>query len=149
MPRPKKQQPKKHGAPYGNKNAEKFVDWNKVDELLKIGCNQEEIAAVLGVSIDALCDHAKREKGCLFADYIKRGSTDFKVGIRRSQMRSAIGVPRYDPDGKVVGWITPPSVVMQIWLGKQYLEQRDKIETDATVHQDVIKGFNLIVNNGE
>lgn len=134
-------------AKKGNKNAEKFIDWEKIDELLKIGCNQEEIATILDVDVDTLTNHAKSEKGVLFSEYIKRGQQSYKIGIRRSQMRSAVGVPKYDPNGNIIGWLTPPSVAMQIWLGKQYLDQKDKIETDTHVTGEVIKGFNLIIED--
>ena len=132
-------------AEKGNKNAEKKIDWQRVDDLLKIGCNQEEIASVIGVDGDTLTNHCKREKGMLFSEYIKRGLGEYKIGIRRAQLRSAIGEPRYAPDGTRIGWITQPSVSMQIWLGKQHLDQKDKLETDNHHDGEMIQGFNLVI----
>lgn len=134
-------------APKNNKNAEVFVDWDKIDELLRIGCNQVEIATVLGLDEDTLTNHAKKEKGMLFSEYIQKGSQNFKLGIRRFQLRSAGGTPKteIDPDTgreKIIGWVTPPSVAMQIWLGKQYLGQSEKIETRNETR--TYTGFDLV-----
>jgi hypothetical protein len=117
-------------APKGSKNALKVIDWNKIDELLRIGCTELEISIILRVNEDTLTNHCKKEKGMLFSEYIKKGLTDYKIGLRRAQMRSAVGHPKKDEDGNIIGWLQQPSVVMQIWLGKQYLDQKDK--TDLT-----------------
>ena len=127
-------------AQKGNKLAEKKIDWDFIDSLLKIACNAIEIAAVLGVSDDTINNHCKKEKGCTFSEYIKRGLSDYKIGIRRAQYRSAIGVPKKDDDGNIVGWLQQPSVAMQIFLGKNYLNQSDKqdITTGGEKIQQVV-----------
>jgi hypothetical protein len=114
-------------APEGNKNAEKHIDWQLVDGLLEINCTGEEIATVIGVDYDTLASHCKDEKGMLFSEYIKKGNEQFKVSLKRMQYRSARGTSTANPDG-TVRVIIPPSTTMQIWLGKQYLGQRERIE---------------------
>lgn len=127
-------------AQKGNKLAEKHIDWDFIDSLLKIACNAMEISAMLGVSDDTLNNHCKKEKGYTFSDYIKRGMSDYKIGIRRAQYRSAMGVPKKDDDGNVIGWLQQPSVAMQIFLGKNYLGQSDKqdITTGGEKIQQVV-----------
>ena len=51
------------GAPKKNKNAEKFIDWDRVDDLLRINATGEEIASVLNVDYDTISNHCKKEKG--------------------------------------------------------------------------------------
>ena len=120
---------------------QKAVDWNRIDDLLKIGANEEEIATVLGLSSDTLSRRCIAEKQMYFADYIKNGLSEFKIGIRRAQLRSALGVPRIviDENGErqANGWLQAPSVTMQIWLGKQFLGQSDRVEVDNNLNQSI------------
>lgn len=119
----------------GNKNAEKVVDWEKIDDLLKINATQEEIEAVTGRDWKTLNSHCKKKKKCSFSEYMKKGKSDYKVSLRRVQTRSALGIPKRDSEtGQVSGWLQPPNVTMQIWLGKQDLGQSDKVEQVVTTH---------------
>jgi len=124
----------------GNQNAVKLVDWETVDRLLSVGCIGEEIAQFLGISYDTIQRHCVSEKGTSFADYVKNGNGNFKVSLRRLQARSASGYVENvrDDEGKIIDRrIVPPSVTMQIWLGKQFLGQRDQVE--STVHLPELK----------
>lgn len=121
----------------GDKIAEKKIDWEMVDNLLRIACTALEIASVLKVSDDTLNNHCKKEKGCTFSDYIKSGMSEYKISLRRAQYRSAMGVPKKDDDGNTVGWLQQPSVAMQIFLGKNALNQSDK--QDITTGGDKIQ----------
>jgi AraC-like DNA-binding protein len=98
-------------APKGNKNAKKKLDWELIDNLIKIGCTNKEIAAVVKVDEDTLTNHCKKEKGMLFSEYIKRGQGEFRMSLRRLQYKAA-------QNG---------NVTMLIWLGKQFLGQKDKV----------------------
>lgn len=84
------------------------IDYEEVTKLASIMCTQEEIASILGCSVDTL---QRDEKFCGL--YLKAMQTG-KSSLRRSQWKSA-------QDG---------NVVMQIWLGKNYLDQSDRKEVD-------------------
>lgn len=119
-------------------------------ELLKrhatIHCTMVEMAMLHGVSVDTL----ERR----FADVIKAAQAGGKMSLRRSQMQSALGKPgkpavylrthqteageQYgelvlDKNGSPI-LVSPyeepvkPVPSLQIWLGKQLLEQKDKLQ---------------------
>lgn len=122
----------------GNKNASVFVDWDEADRLLRIGATGEEIAAVLGVSYSTLARRCKEEKNMLFDDYIKTGNTAYKISLRRLQARAAQGFTDVvrDENGNIIDRkYNPPNVGMQIWLGKQYLGQKEIVEQTLKVPQ--------------
>ena len=92
------------------------IDWPMVDKMLHIQCIGEEIASVIGVSYDTLERACKRDHGMKFADYSEQKRMGGRASLRRMQWKTAdSGNP-----------------TMQIWLGKQMLGQRDKIEQDNT-----------------
>jgi hypothetical protein len=97
------------------------IDWELVQKLAHIQCTQTEIASTVGVSVDTLHRHAE------FAEVYKRGSEGGKKSLRRMQFESA----------------TKGNVTMQIWLGKQYLGQRDnldqRINTEVQIRADLSK----------
>jgi len=104
----------------------KTIDFKELDKLLAIGCIGEECAGFFEINYDTLNAICKREKGVGFSDYNKKGNSRFKISLRREQYRSVTGIKNIE--GK---YIIKPSVIMQIWLGKQYLGQRDNaIEHD-------------------
>src|ERR1700720_971612 len=82
----------------------KHVDLELVEKLAHIQCTYGEVAATLGVSVDTL----QRNKD--FAVVYKRGAESGRKSLRRMQFESA----------------NKGNVVMQIWLGKQYLGQSDQ-----------------------
>jgi hypothetical protein len=87
------------------------IDWELVQKLAHIQCTQAEIASTVGVSVDTLHRHPE------FAEVYKRGAEGGRKSLRRMQFESA----------------TKGNVVMQIWLGKQYLGQADKQLVDTRV----------------
>lgn len=87
------------------------IDYNLCENLAKIQCTQEEIAQMIGVSTRTL----QRDEE--FCRIYKKGMDQGKMSIRRQQFKSA----------------ESGNVTMQIWLGKQYLNQRDRSEIDTTV----------------
>ena len=75
--------------------------------LAKIGCSVGEIAAVTGCSPDTL----QRR----FAVVIKNGHEHRNCSLRRAQYDVAVN---------------KKNATMLIWLGKQFLDQRDKLDTE-------------------
>lgn len=80
------------------------IDANQVKQLAQIGCSYPEMAAVLGCGQHTLIRR--------FANAVKKGKEHLKASLRRMQYKSA----------------SEGSVAMQIWLGKQYLGQSEKME---------------------
>ena len=128
MPQVKKAVVKKHP---GGRPRIVFTEEHtqQVTMLSEFMCTNEEIAAVLGISADTLTRR--------FAEAIKKGHLKAAQSLRRLQFRSALGYwdERKVDDGhggeKTERRYIPPSPVMQIWLGKQYLKQVDRVETDV------------------
>lgn len=90
----------------------KAIDWDSVDGLCAIQCTGEEIASFLKIDYDTLQRACKRDKKSKFADYIGQKRKRGNVSLRRRQWKLAMkGNP-----------------IMNIWLGKQYLNQTDKKE---------------------
>jgi hypothetical protein len=87
----------------------KAIDWEQLEKLCAIHCTGEECASVLGVSYDALNDAIKRKGYSGFPEYFKKYSGPGKASLRRMQFRAA----------------ESGNATMLIWLGKQYLGQRD------------------------
>lgn len=90
------------------------LDPAKVEALAALQCTYDEIASGLGVSIDTL--ERRRREDPAFAVAIKRGQEEGKRSLRRLQMEAA----------------EKGNVTMQIWLGKQWLGQKDKALTEVT-----------------
>jgi hypothetical protein len=107
MPR-KKTEPKPSGRPKID------IDFTTVDKLCGLQCTGEEIAAFLDVSYDTLCRRCKEEKGIGFADYFDIKRSRGKISLRRNQFTAA----------------ESGNVTMLIWLGKQYLGQRDQLDLE-------------------
>ena len=100
------------------------LDEEKLRELANIGCTMREVEEVMGVSHDTVQKFLKDRYGLTWGEFFKKYATDFKVSLRRLQYRSAQG--DFDEDGNK--YRVYPSVPMQIWLGKQFLDQKDKHE---------------------
>ena len=87
------------------------IDRTQFEKLCQIQCTLDEIAGWFNCSTDTIerwCVREYREK---FAGIYKIYSANGKISLRRNQFRMAEN-----------------SVPMAIWLGKQYLGQRDGFE---------------------
>ena len=92
----------------------KFViDYRVVEELAEIHCTQEEAAAVLGCSVKTL------QRDDEFCRLHQKGLMVGKKSLRRLQWDAA----------------KSGNTTMLVWLGKQYLEQRDYRTPDADPNQ--------------
>ena len=95
------------------------VDERTLAGLAAIQCTYLEMAAVLGVDESTLRNH--------YRDLIEKEREGGRISIRRAQYTTAL----------------KGNVTMQIWLGKQYLGQRDKQDVEVAVgpkQQTVIIG---------
>lgn len=90
----------------------KEIDEDQVLKLAAINCSLAEMAAVLNCSVDTL--------GRRFAEVIEKGRKQGNMSLKRKQFEVAMG----------------GNVTMLIWLGKQRLDQSEKVvqTIDQTVH---------------
>lgn len=91
------------------------IDYETCEKLASLMCTQAEIASYLGCSL-ALLEHDKK-----FQEVHRKGLDKGKMSVRRHQYRCA-------EEG---------NPTMLIWLGKQYLGQRDKHDISADVKSEV------------
>lgn len=87
----------------------KEIDYVVVEKLANIQCTQEEIASFLGLSVRTL----QRDEE--FCRIYKKGQDNGKMSLRRMQYKLA-----------------EKNATMALWLGKQYLGQKDNIEVEST-----------------
>jgi hypothetical protein len=85
------------------------IDSTELQALCRIHATNEEIAAHFNVSVRTI---QRLKKNPAFAEFVARGRADGKISLRRAQWKNALG----------------GNVTMQIWLGKQELNQRDRHE---------------------
>lgn len=105
----------------------KKIDYKIVEKLAEIMCTQQEIASVLNMCVRTL----QRDKE--FSHIYKKGLDNGKMSLRREQMKLA----------------QQGNPAMLIWLGKQYLDQREdlaeqkartaKIKADTRMQEEKIK----------
>jgi len=89
-----------------------LVDWDQVNRMAYIQCTAKEICQVLGISEDTLSRRCKEDHGINTADYLNQKGAGGRMSLRRKQFETAMS----------------GNVTMMIWLGKNILGQKDKIE---------------------
>lgn len=103
----------------------KEIDQKEFEKLCGMQCTYEEICAWFDVTDKTLNAWCKRTYGETFSEIFAKKRDKGKISLRRSQWELA-----------------KRSAPMAIWLGKQYLGQKDKPEdsidtedTDAYLHE--------------
>ena len=94
----------------------KILDLKQIKAMAAIGCTQDEIGIILG--FNARMFHGKRAD--VRAAY-QSGAAKMRASLRRLQWSKA-------KDG---------NVTMMIWLGKQILGQKDRVE--ETIREEVVE----------
>ena len=103
-----------------------IFDWDEFKKLCSIQCTLAEIASWFECSEDTIERRCVEEKKMLFADYFKKHAVGGKMSLRRAQFKAA----------------TAGNVTMLIWMGKQFLEQKDKQENNVNIGvSDVLAGL--------
>lgn len=87
----------------------KQIDYEAVEKLANIQCTQEEIASFLNLSVRTL----QRDEE--FCRVYKKGQENGRMSLRRMQFKLA-----------------EKNTAMAIFLGKQYLGQKDVVENEIT-----------------
>ena len=81
------------------------------EKLCGLQCTEEEIASFFNCSVDTITNWCKKTYDMTFSEIYKRKSQMGKMSLRRTQWKLA-----------------EKSVPMAIFLGKQYLGQKDIVE---------------------
>lgn len=106
------------------KQKQSKISKEQFEKLCGIQCTEEEICAVLGVTDKTLASWCNTTYGKKFSEVFKEKRKYGKASLRRNQWALAEKNP-----------------TMAIWLGKQYLGQRDNIEVE---HKDLSKVEELL-----
>ena len=102
------------------------IDQKQFEGLCRIMCTLEEIAGWFQCSEDTIERWCKRTYGAKFADTYKKYSANGRISLRRAQFRLA-----------------EKNAAMAIFLGKQYLGQRDSFDI---VDETAINKLDQILN---
>ena len=101
------------------------INWTEVNSYLEADCTGREVAAKIGVHEDTLYHAVEREFKMLFSDYSAQKKAKGDALLKAAQFKSAMS----------------GNISAQIWLGKQRLGQKDKIETKNENH--TYTGFDI------
>lgn len=92
----------------------KEIDWVIFEKLCTIQCTQEEIAEWFKCNVETIHNHCIRKYGKGFPEVYQEKKGTGKISLRRKQWQVALG----------------GNITMLIWLGKQYLNQKDTNRTE-------------------
>ena len=90
------------------------IDLKLVEDLARIQCTDQEIASMVGLTWEAF--RKRKQRNPELVTLIENAREAGRSSLRRIQWKSALG----------------GNTTMQIWLGKQYLGQRDMHATELT-----------------
>ena len=110
MAKTKKEEKAKMGRP------EKEINKKQFEELCKIQCTQKEICSVLNTTDKTLVKWCKKTYDMTYSDAYKRFSEEGLSSLRRAQFN-----------------IAQKNAGMAIFLGKNYLGQKDQVEQKIEV----------------
>ena len=124
MPRKKTAKPKDNGRPKIE------IDWEQFNSLCRLQCTLTEIADYFKCSEATIERRVQEEKGRGFAEYFQLKRSGGKISLRRKQYQVA----------------QSGNVTMLIWLGKQWLDQKDKqsVDSDLTVSGDLTVAHRIV-----
>lgn len=108
------------------------IDEKQFIKLCGIQCPLWEIASWFNCSEDTIERWCKRTYNDTFAEVYKRFSAQGKISLRRFQFAQA-----------------EKSTAMAIWLGKQWLDQKEQTIITANINPDTIKEIEEAVLNDE
>lgn len=114
----------------------KEIDQKNFENLCGLQCTKEEICSFFDVTDKTLERWCKRTYKAGFSEVFRQKRGKGKISLRRSQFRLA-----------------EKNANMAIWLGKQYLGQVDKIETNDNSSLDrldeILKGLKENADNAD
>ena len=102
----------------------KEINQKTFEGLCKIQCTEEEICAILDISDETLNRWCKKTYNKTFVEVFKEKRTGGKASLRRSQWKLA-----------------ETNATLAIWLGKQYLGQRDEQSLNVNANVNALHGL--------
>ncbi len=96
------------------------IDKESFEKLCAMHCTLIEIASFFNCSEDTIERWCVEKYNETFADVLKKKSAKGNISLRRSQFQSA----------------ESGNVTMQIWLGKQWLGQKEQQDVSVSVQDD-------------
>lgn len=105
----------------------KEIDRKQFENLCGLQCTKEEICAFFEITDKTLDAWCKREYKESFSVIFSQKRGKGKISLRRNQFRLA-----------------EKNANMAIWLGKQYLDQKDKIEDTTNISMEILDHIKTI-----
>lgn len=93
----------------------KEINQNEFEKLCALQCTKSEICAWFDVTDKTLESWCKRTYSAGFSDVFKQKRERGKISLRRTQWQLA-----------------EKNATMALWLGKQYLNQRDNVDVNVS-----------------
>ena len=93
-----------------------LINKEHFEGMCRIQCTKDEICSIFEIHEETLTKWCHVTYSLGFSDIYKKLSSTGKMSLRRQQFKTA----------------EAGNVTMQIWLGKQYLGQTDKVESANT-----------------
>lgn len=94
------------------------LDWKEAERLAGINCTAQEMGTWFGLDDETISRKCLEENGLTFAEWYKKHSNDGKRSLRRRMFTAAL------EEG---------NTTMMIWLSKQHLDMKDKIESNNDI----------------
>lgn len=88
------------------------IDWDMFNKLCSFPIKQDDISWIMDVSVDTLAREIRAKFDLTFAEYMTKRQATLRMALLQKQYQVAMG----------------GNVSMLIWLGKNWLGQRDKFE---------------------
>jgi len=108
------------------------IDWDIVTKYLQAQCEATGIASILGISVDTLYVRCEKDHNMTFSAFAQQKKSEGKELLRNKQFELAMSGEK----------------TMLVWLGKQYLEQKDKSDiTSKDESINKIEGFRIIIED--
>lgn len=95
----------------------KEIDLNELEKLCKLQATASECCSWFGVDDNTLDRRIKEAGWAGFGEFYKKHSQDGLISLRRAQLQAAV---------------EDRNPTMLVWMGKQLLGQKDKVENELT-----------------
>ncbi len=107
----------------------KPIDWDRVDHLLRAGCDGTQICPFFNMHPNTFYDRVVEQYGMSFTEY---------QTIKRAEGDATILTAQYDK-------ASSGDNTMMVWLGKNRLKQREN-PTELTVSNETVQSFKCIMD---
>lgn len=102
----------------------KPIDWDVFDGLCELQCTQVEIASWFDMTVDTIHKRVQDEKRVPYSEYYEEKASKGCISLRRKQWQVAMKGDK----------------TMLIWLGKQYLSQKENQDFDVKLYLKQLTG---------